>query len=34
MVLEAIEASEDHISAEDIYRQARGKYQYIDISTV
>jgi len=34
LVLEAIEATNDHISAEEIYRQARAKYRYINISTV
>ena len=34
MVLEAIEASEDHISAEEIYAQAHSKYPYLNISTV
>ena len=34
MVLEAIEASDDHISAEEIHIQARAKYLYINISTV
>jgi len=34
MVLEAVEASEDHISAEEIFRQAHAKYPYLNISTV
>jgi Fur family ferric uptake transcriptional regulator len=34
MVLEAIEASNDHISAEEIHSKARLKYPYINISTV
>jgi Fur family ferric uptake transcriptional regulator len=34
LVLEAIEASNDHISAEEIYSQARAKYPYMNISTV
>ncbi len=34
LVLEAIENSSDHISAEEIYSQARAKYPYINISTV
>ncbi|MDY6893136.1 MAG: Fur family transcriptional regulator [Chloroflexota bacterium] len=34
MVLEAIEASHDHISAEEIHAKARIKYPYINISTV
>jgi Fur family ferric uptake transcriptional regulator len=34
MVLEAIEASRDHISAEEIHTRARAKYPYINISTV
>ena len=34
MVLEAIEASDDHISAEEIHAKARAKYPYINISTV
>ena len=34
MVLEAIEASEDHISAEEIHATARATYPYINISTV
>ena len=34
MVLEAIEASDDHISAEDIHGKARARYPYINISTV
>ena len=34
MVLEAIEGSDDHISAEEIHAKARSKYPYINISTV
>jgi Fur family ferric uptake transcriptional regulator len=34
MVLEAIEASHDHISAEEIHTRARIQYPYINISTV
>ena len=34
MVLEAIEASPDHISAEEIHARARLQYPYINISTV
>ena len=34
MVLDAIEASDDHISAEDIFKQAHAKYPYLNISTV
>jgi len=34
MVLEAIEESEDHISAEEIHARARAKYPYINISTI
>jgi len=34
MVLEAIEASHDHISAEEIHARARRQYPYINISTV
>ena len=34
MVLEAIEASHDHISAEEIHARARLQYPYINISTV
>ena len=34
MVLEAIEASDDHISAEEIHAKARARYPYINISTV
>ena len=34
MVLEAVEASEDHISAEEIFKQAHAKYPYLNISTV
>ena len=34
MVLEAIESSEDHVSAEDIYERARSRYPYMNISTV
>ncbi|MDY6907499.1 MAG: Fur family transcriptional regulator [Chloroflexota bacterium] len=34
MVLQAIEDSDDHISAEEIYAQAHARYPYINISTV
>ncbi len=34
MVLAAIEASHDHISAEEIHAKARLQYPYINISTV
>ena len=34
LVLEAIENSSDHISAEEIYSKARTKYPYMNISTV
>lgn len=34
MVLEAIEASEDHVSAEEIFERARARYPYMNISTV
>ncbi|TET74113.1 MAG: transcriptional repressor [Dehalococcoidia bacterium] len=34
MVLEAIEASHDHISAEEIHARTRLQYPYINISTV
>ena len=34
LVLEAIEASDDHISAEEIHTQAHAKYPYMSISTV
>ena len=34
MVLEAIESSDDHISAEEIHSQAHAKYPYLNISTV
>jgi Fur family ferric uptake transcriptional regulator len=34
MVVEAIEASSDHISAEEIHAIARAKYPYLNISTV
>ena len=34
MVLEAIEKSDDHISAEEIHSHAHAKYPYINISTV
>ncbi|GAF71850.1 unnamed protein product, partial [marine sediment metagenome] len=34
MVLEAIEASHDHVSAEEIHARARLQYPYINISTV
>jgi Fur family ferric uptake transcriptional regulator len=34
MVLSAIESSEGHISAEEIYSQVRVKYPYANISTI
>ena len=34
MILSAIESSEDHISAEEIYSQIVAKYPYVNISTV
>ncbi len=34
MVVEAIEESHDHISAEEIHTKARTKYPYLNISTV
>ncbi|MFC1848075.1 Fur family transcriptional regulator [Chloroflexota bacterium] len=34
MVVEAIEESHDHISAEEIHAKARTKYPYLNISTV
>jgi len=34
MVVEAIESSSDHISAEEIHARARAQYPYINISTV
>ena len=34
IILEAIEASDDHISADEIYRQARSRYPYMNISTI
>ena len=34
MILSAIENSEDHISAEEIYAQVVAKYPYVNISTV
>jgi Fur family ferric uptake transcriptional regulator len=34
MVLEAVGASDDHISAEEIFKQAHAKYPYLNISTV
>ena len=34
MVLEAIENSHDHVSAEEIHAQAKTKYPYLNISTV
>ena len=34
MVLEAIENSENHISAEEIYAQVAAKYSHVNISTV
>ncbi len=34
MILTAIQQSEDHISAEEIYAQVVAKYPYVNISTV
>ncbi len=34
MILAAIENSDDHISAEEIYAQIAAKYPYVNISTV
>jgi Fur family ferric uptake transcriptional regulator len=34
MILSAIEGSDDHISAEEIYSQIVAKYPYVNISTV
>ena len=34
MILSAIESSEDHISAEEIYAQVAAKYPHVNISTV
>jgi len=34
LVVEAIEASDDHISAEEIHSQAHARYPYMNISTV
>ncbi|MFQ6014005.1 MAG: Fur family transcriptional regulator [Anaerolineae bacterium] len=34
MILEVIEESEGHISAEEIYERVRQEYPYLDISTV
>jgi len=34
MVLEAVESSEDHISAEEIHAKAKARYPYLNISTV
>ena len=34
MILSAIENSDDHISAEEIYTQVVAKYPYVNISTV
>ena len=34
MVVEAIEGSHDHISADEIHSKARTKYPYLNISTV
>ena len=34
MVLEAIEGSDDHISADEIHAEVKAKYPYINISTV
>jgi len=34
MVLQAIEASDDHISAEEVHSKAQSRYPYINILTV
>jgi len=34
MIMSAIENSDDHISAEEIYTQVLAKYPYVNISTV
>lgn len=34
MILEAIQASEDHISAEEIYERVRSRYPHLNLSTV
>jgi len=34
MILEAVEQADSHISADDIYMQARSRYPYMNISTV
>ncbi|MDY6917933.1 MAG: Fur family transcriptional regulator [Chloroflexota bacterium] len=34
IVLDAVETSDDHISAEEIHRQALARYPYINISTI
>ncbi len=34
MVATAIESSEDHISAEEIYTQVKAKYPHVNISTI
>ena len=34
MILSAIESSEDHISAEEIYAQVAARYPHVNISTV
>jgi len=34
MILEAIESSRDHISAEEIYAQVAARYPHVNISTV
>lgn len=34
MVVEAIESTDGHISAEDIYTQVKAKYPHVNISTV
>ena len=34
MILEAVEAADDHISAEEIYVQVRERYPHMNISTI
>ena len=34
MILEAVETSHNHVSAEEIYDRVRAKYPYINISTI
>jgi len=34
MILEAVEAADDHISAEEIYTRVCARYPYLNISTV